>query len=358
MSSSRDTRLKRLQSNLIEWKIDAALITSFENIRYLSGFTGSSAVVIAAQNKGFFLTDSRYTAQAHDEVEGFKIIEYKKQIDEVVSLFKKIKAKNIGFEGSNINYDYYKKLKHFLKGRRIFSLTEKLNAIRIKKDAAEIEIIRHAARIGTKGFDIAKRRIKDGAVERDVAIAMEFGMKKIGAEKASFDIIVASGKRAALPHGRASMKKIKKGEAIVVDSGAVFKGYNSDETCTFFVGKFGKEYRDIYNIVKEAHDAAIMAVKPGVKASSIDKIARGIIKKAGYGKHFGHGTGHGIGLLVHEAPKISKFDNTMLEENMVFTIEPGIYMPEWGGVRIEDTVRVTKNGCEVLTKTSKEMTVL
>lgn len=358
MSSSRDTRLKRLQSNLLEWKIDAALITSLENIRYLSGFTGSSAVVIAAQNKVFFLTDSRYTAQAHDEAEGFKIIEYKKQIDEVVSLLKRIKVKNIGFEGSNINYDYYKSLKNFLAGRRLFSLTEKLNAIRIKKDAAEIEIIRHAARIGAEGFDIAKRRIRDGAIERDVAIAMEFGMRKKGAERASFDIIVASGKRAALPHGRASMKKIKKGEAIVVDSGAVFKGYNSDETCTFFIGKFDKKYKDIYNIVKEAHDTAIMAVKPGVKASFIDKIARGIIKKAGYEKYFGHGTGHGIGLLVHEAPKISKFDNTMLEENMVFTIEPGIYMTECGGVRIEDMVMVTKNGCEVLTRVSKEMTVL
>ncbi|MBI5892497.1 MAG: aminopeptidase P family protein [Deltaproteobacteria bacterium] len=358
MSSNRDARLKRLQYNLLEWKIDAALITSFENIRYISGFTGSSAVVIAAQNKVFFLTDSRYITQAHDEVEGFKIIEYKKQIDEVVSLLKKIKAKDIGFEGNNINYDYYKKLKNFLANRRIFSLTEKLNAIRIKKDAAEIEIIRQAAKIGAKGFDIAKRHIRDGAVERDVAIAMEFGMRKRGAEKPSFDIIVASGKSAALPHGRASTKKIKKGEAVVVDSGAVYKGYNSDETCTFFTGSPTRKQKEIYDIVKDAHDAAIDAVMPGVKASSIDAAARGIIKKAGYGKYFGHGTGHGIGLLVHEMPKISKFDNTMLEENMVFTIEPGIYMPEWGGVRIEDMVRVTKSGCEVLTRVSKEMTVL
>lgn len=358
MSSNRDTRLKRFQSNLLEWKIDTALITSFENIRYLSGFTGSSAAVIVTNANAFFLTDSRYVTQANNEVDGFRIIEYKKQMDEVVSLLKKVKAKDIGFEGSNINYDYYKSLKNFLAGRRIFSLTEKLNVIRIKKDAAEIEIIRQAARIGAKGFDIAKRRIRDGAVERDVAIAMEFGMRKKGAEKASFDIIVASGKRAALPHGRASMKKIKKGETIVVDSGATFKGYNSDETCTFFTGSPTRKQKEIYNIVKDAHDAGIDAVMPGVKASSIDAAARGIIKKAGYGKYFGHGTGHGIGLLVHEMPKISKFDNTMLEENMVFTIEPGIYMSEWGGVRIEDMVRVTKNGYEVLTRVSKEMTVL
>lgn len=356
---SYETRLKNLKSDIIRWKVDALLVSSTANIRYLTGFTGSSSMVVVTPQRAYFLTDSRYILQAHDEVvKGFKIMFYKKQAEEVCSLLKKLKAKRIGFEGKDVAHDYYKKLKGLVSGGRFISLSDNMSVMRSTKAHEEISMLNEAVRIGTVGFDIAKLCIKDGAVEKDVALKMEYGMKRCGAEKTSFDIVVASGCRSALPHGRASQKKIKNREMIIVDSGAVYNGYNSDETCTFFLGKPTPRQKEIYTIVKDAHDAAIGAVRPGVKASCIDDIARTVIKSAGYGKYFGHGTGHGVGLCVHEAPSISSLDNTLLEENMVFTIEPGIYLSDFGGVRIEDMVVVTNNGCSVLTKVSKEMTVL
>ncbi|HBO85121.1 MAG TPA: integrase [Deltaproteobacteria bacterium] len=331
-----------------------------ENIRYFTSFTGSSAAAVVTPDSGFFLTDSRYMTQAYNEVcvRGIKIKGYKKQIEQVACLLNQSKVKRVGFEDKGITYEYYQKLKSKLTGKRLIPLSDEVNRLRIKKDEAEIETIRDAVRIGKRCFETAKRCIRAGVIENDIAVAMEFEMRKEGAEKAAFDIIVASGKRASLPHGKASLKAIKRGEMVVVDSGVMYKGYNSDETCTFFVGAVTKKQRDIYNIVKEAHDAAIECVMPGVKTSDIDKTARGIIKKAGYGKYFGHGTGHGVGLQVHEMPSISCTDNTVLEEGMVFTIEPGIYIPGWGGVRVEDMLVVTADGCEVLTNVSKDITVL
>ncbi|MBI5682992.1 MAG: aminopeptidase P family protein [Deltaproteobacteria bacterium] len=355
---SNELRLKNLRSKMPACGVDAVIITSVPNIRYLTGFTGSSSVLVITLHTAYFLTDLRYISQAHNEVKGFRIKGYKRQVDWVSSLLMRLKAKRIGFEGKEVTHDYYRKLKSLVSGKKFISLSDNISALRSKKDEGEISLIKEAVKIGTKGFDIAKMRIKDGAVEKDVAFKMEYGMRRCGAEKTSFDIIVASGHRAALPHGRASRKKIKSGEMVIVDSGAVYEGYSSDETCTFFIGKPTRRQKEIYTIVRDAHDAAIDAVKPWVKASVIDSTARRVIKGAGYGRYFGHGTGHGIGLCVHEMPSISSFDDTLLEENMVFTIEPGIYVPDFGGVRIEDMVMVTRDGCDVLTKVSKEMTVL
>lgn len=269
-----------------------------------------------------------------------------------------MESKVVGFEGQGITYDTYHKLKNLLRGKRFFLAPDDIDKIRCSKDEDELKRIRKAIDLASVGFRTAIDCIMPGILERDIALAIEMAMKKMGAEDIPFDIIVASGIRAALPHGKASDKRIKKSEMVIVDLGATYQGYNSDETCTFVVGQPSREQKKIYQIVKDAHDYAIDAVRPGVKASYIDSVARDFIKAAEYGKYFGHGTGHGVGLAVHEWPNISPYNNAAIEEGMVFTIEPGIYIPDWGGVRIEDMVLVTRDGCKVLTKMSKEMAVL
>lgn len=324
----------------------------------MSGFTGSNGIIIITEGRAFFLTDSRYITQASEEVCDFRIKLYKKQFEEVALLLKKLKSKFIGFEGKGLTYEMYHKLKRLLSGKKLTPILDDIDRIRCKKEADEIKKIKKAIELGTAGLCAAKKYIEPGIVERDIALKIEMTMKKKGAQGLSFDIIVASGSRASLPHAKASDKRIKKNELIIVDLGAKLQGYNSDETCTFIVGKPTTKQKEVYQIVKDAHDMAIEAVMPGVKASYIDSVARYFIRSAGYGKYFGHGTGHGVGLAVHEWPNISPYNDSIVEEGMVFTIEPGIYIPKWGGVRIEDMVLVTKDGCEVLTEMSKEMQVL
>lgn len=324
----------------------------------MTSFTGSSAVILVTPKAGFFLTDPRYITQAEGEVKGFRIKGYKKQVPEVISLIKRLRIKRLGFEGEGISYDYYQRLRSGLSSLRLLSISDGIGRLRMRKDPEEVEAIKGAIRFSTRGMALAMEVIAPGVRERDVALKVEFDMKTKGSEGVPFDIIVASGPRGALPHGRATSKRVKRGEFVVVDLGAIYRGYHSDETCTFAVGRPARRQREIYQVVKEAHDRAIEGVRPGLKASYIDSIARGVIKRAGYGEYFGHGTGHGVGLSVHESPRISPFDNTILEEGMVFTIEPGVYIPGFGGVRIEDMVLVTSRGCKLLTKTPKEICVL
>lgn len=338
--------------------MDALLVTVLEDIRYITGFTGSSAVTLVTPKAGFFLTDPRYITQAEGEVKGFRIKGYKKQASGVISLIKRLRIKRLGFDGKGISYDYYQRLRRGLSSQRLLSISDGIGSLRIRKDPEEVEAIKGAIRFSTRGMALATEVMAPGVRERDVALNIEFDMKTKGSEGVPFDIIVASGPRAALPHGRATSKRIKRGEFVVVDLGAIYRGYHSDETCTFAVGRPGRRQREIYQVVKEAHDRAIEGIRAGVKASYIDSIARGVIRRAGYGEYFCHGTGHGVGLSVHEAPRISPFDNTILEEGMVFTIEPGIYIPGFGGVRIEDMVLVTSRGCKVLTRTPKELKIV
>lgn len=351
-------RLRNIRDRLSSWEADALLITTPENIRYISGFTGSSGAIIITQRHAFFLTDSRYAVQSKYEVSGLQIRIYKKQVEEIVSLINKLKLKRIGFEGTGLTYEMYRRLKSGLKKGKFFPVSEDIDKIRCRKDAGEIKILKKAIRLSSIGFKTAINCIVPGMAECNAAFEIETAMKKKGADGLAFDIIVASGKRAALPHGKASDKKIRKSEMVIVDLGAKYHGYNSDETCTFITSKPDKKQKEIYQIVKDAHDKAIEAVKPGVKASYIDSVARDFIKKAGYGKYFGHGTGHGVGLAVHEWPNISPYNNNVVEEGMIFTIEPGIYISGWGGARIEDMVLVTASGCDILTEMSKELQVI
>jgi Xaa-Pro aminopeptidase len=226
------------------------------------------------------------------------------------------------------------------------------------KDPAEITLLRKAARIAAQSLQEVMPLIRPGIREIDVACELEYRMKKNGGDGPSFQPIVASGYRAALPHGVASLKKIAAGDVVVIDYGTVYRGYASDETCTFFVGKPTARQKKIYRIVLEAHDRAIAALRPGKTLKAIDAAARGYIEQQGFKKYFNHGTGHGVGLAVHEPPRVSYLADGNVDAGMVVTIEPGIYIPGWGGVRIEDTVVVRDRGCEIITRADKRLTVL
>jgi len=343
---------KRLESH----QLDAVLLLSLENIRYLSGFTGSDAVFLLTQKEAFFLTDSRYWTQAEDEVRDAQIVRYQKKIDGLVSLLLDLKSKRVGFESSSLPFSLYQTLLEKLEGRIEFVPLEKeLKNLRAFKDETELSLIRSAIGIASEAFLHVLKLIKEGEEERALSLEMEFFMKQRGAEATGFDIIVASGVRSALPHGRASDKRIEKGDFVLIDFGSRFKGYHSDQTRTLFCHSSTSEQRKIYEIVKEAHDRAIAKIRPGLPISEVDRVAREFIQAQGYGAYFGHGTGHGIGLAVHEDPVVNGENQDPLQEGMVFTIEPGIYLPGWGGVRIEDMVRVTPDGAEVLTYLSTEI---
>jgi Xaa-Pro aminopeptidase len=240
----------------------------------------------------------------------------------------------------------------------LIPLEEELKNFRAEKDSKELALIRRAIDISSNAFLSLPKILKEGVLEREVALEMEFFMKRNGADAIGFDIIIASGKRSALPHGRASTKGIEKGDFILIDFGSEFQGYHSDQTRTLVCGNPSLEQQKIYRIVKEAHDRAIEKIRPGIPIGEVDTAAREYIRNQGYGDYFGHGTGHGIGLAVHEDPVVNSENKGLLQEGMVFTIEPGIYIPNWGGVRIEDMVFVTPQGAEVLTYLPGELNVV
>lgn len=352
-------RLKRLRASMAEKKLDAYLVTDLKNIRYLTGFTGSSAYAVVSADKAFFLTDPRYTAQSREEVKGFRIRIFKKALDTVVQTVGELKAGVVGFESASVSFDNYTKLARAMRGKsRLKPSPGLVSALRGVKDPFEIEKISEAAKLLDKGFNHAMKVVKPGAIERDAAFAIETFWRKRGAESLAFDTIIASGERGALPHGKASEKRIKKGELVVVDMGALLNGYNSDETRTFVTGRPTAKQKEVYQVVRDAQAAGIESIRPGVKAAAVDLAARSVIKKAGYGKYFGHGTGHGVGLDIHEGPGLGPTSVDVLEEGTVITVEPGIYIPGWGGVRIEDMALVTKNGAKLLTSTTRDLVIL
>ncbi len=356
-------RLKALRSAMRArgtGAVDALLVTDLANIRYLTGFTGSSARVLVTKRGAWFFTDFRYDSQAHAEIgvkSGFKIIILKKGwMESVAGLFSRLKCVSLAFEENFLTYGAFRGLKKALGGVRLKPVSGIVEKLREIKDPFEIKELKTAASIADAGFKEAARLIKSGRKglsELDVSEAIERVLKKKGAIGPSFDIIVASGSRSALPHGIASDKLIKKGEFVIVDMGALYKGYHSDATRTYITGRPTKRHLEIYDCVLAAHDRAVEIVRPGVKAVDIDFAARDYIERAGFGKYFGHGTGHGTGLVIHEGPNISPKSKDVVEEGMVFTIEPGIYIPGFGGVRIEDMVQVTGNGSKLLTKASQ-----
>jgi Xaa-Pro aminopeptidase len=358
-NSFYEIRQRNCRKILDSYHLDAILFVSLENIRYLCGFTGSDGAFILTQKGCFFLTDSRYWTQADEEVKGAQIIHYKKKLDGIVPLLLDLKLKNIGFESLSLTFSFHRSLSEKLANEaKLIPLEDELKNLRAVKDAQELALIQRAIDISSKAFLHILEMLKEGVFEREVALEMESFMKHTGADAIGFDIIIASGKRSALPHGRASGKRIGRGDLILIDFGSGFQGYHSDQTRTVVCGQPSAEQKKVYQVVKDAHDKAIEKVSPGIPIQEVDAAARDHIRNQGYGEYFGHGLGHGIGLAVHEDPVVNFENKGLVQEGMVFTIEPGIYLPNWGGVRTEDMIRVTPHGAEVLTYLSKELRVI
>jgi len=339
--------------------IDAFIVSNDSSVRYFTGFTGGGALLLVTREKVYLFTTPLYREQSEEETEGIEIEIAK---DSILSRFAKSKAtkslNRIGFELGHISYQEYEKLKSLLKDKELVGFKNLPEKIRMTKDEEEIENIGKAAEIGDCVFEEIKKIIRPGITERDLTIEIDYLLRKNGGEKPAFDTIVASGPRSSLPHATPTDRKIAEGDFLTFDLGTKFEGYASDMTRTLIVGKCTQEMRKIYDVVLRAQKEAISNVRPGVKFKELDSIARNIIKEKGYGDNFIHSLGHGIGLDVHESPRISKKGKGEVTKGMVFTIEPGIYIKGVGGVRIEDTVVVKDSGAEILTKSPKEFAVI
>ncbi len=348
-------RVNKLQAQLEENEIDALLVTKRENIRYLSGFTGSSGVIVITSNSASFITDFRYTEQANDQVKGYDIIELDTSlIKSVADVVSRESIKRLGIEQDAMTVGQYRTYEKEVDVQLIETsgIVEKLRLI---KDESEIKIMKEAAAIADAAYTHIQTFIRPGRTEREVANELEMFMRSKGADSSSFDIIVASGLRSALPHGVASDKVIQTGELVTLDFGAYYKGYCSDITRTLAIGPVSDELRQIYDTVLRAQLAGVEGIRAGITGIEADALTRDIIKEAGYGEYFGHSTGHGLGMEVHEAPGLSFRSDTVLEPGMVVTIEPGIYINGVGGCRIEDDVVITEDGCYLLTQSPKEL---
>jgi len=351
-------KIEKLRERFAEYDIDGMLITSGYNRRYMTGFTGTAGVVVIGPNQAVFITDFRYTEQASRQVEGYEIVQHTGLlIEEVVKQVERLGIRKLGFEQDHLSYATFQTYAKEIKAELVpvSGIVEKLRLI---KSAAEIKILKEAAEIADAAFDHIIRFIRPGVTEREVANELEFFMRKQGAVSSSFDIIVASGYRSALPHGVASDKAIEKGELVTLDFGAYYKGYCSDITRTVAVGDISDELKQIYDVVLQAQLRGMAGIKPGITGREADALTRDYITEKGYGEYFGHSTGHGIGLEVHEGPALSVRSETVLEPGMVVTVEPGIYIAGLGGVRIEDDTVVTADGNESLTRSPKELIIL
>lgn len=337
-------------------EIDAMLVYSPLNIRYLSGFTGSTAYLYISKKNQILLTDFRYIEQASNECKGFEIIDLLQNglIATINECIKKDSAKKIAFE-SSITYQEYQSLLNGLKSIELIAGDQLIEDIRMIKDDSELELIQHAVSIGDQAFTHILDFIKPGITELEIALELEYFMKKQGATKLSFDSIVASGIHSSMPHASPTDKKIENGDFLTLDFGCIYKGYCSDMTRTVVIGKASDQQKNIYQKVLEAQLKAINSIKAGLHSTDIDKLARDVIDSAGYKDNFGHGLGHGVGLYIHENPRLSPIGKYTLLENMVVTVEPGIYIQGFGGVRIEDMVVVKNNGCNNFTHSPKEL---
>lgn len=339
------------------FEADTILLLGLVNIGYLSGFTGSDGALVITSSDRYLLCDSRYTLQASDEAPLCTVSEYKTKMEGISSLLKRIGCKRVAFDAEKVSVSFFNSMRDSLPDLDFVPIADELDQLRSVKSPDEIKLVAASAELASSAFHELLPHIKPGVSERWLALELEFIMKRSGAEEKAFDFIVASGCRGALPHGRPTEKLLQPGEMVTIDFGACFHGYNSDETVTVAVGDPDSKLLEIYAVVKEAHDLAIGAVKPGVECRVLDEIARNHIADCGYGGYFGHGLGHGVGLEIHEKPTLSPRGRQRVEAGMIFTIEPGIYLPALGGVRIEDMVQVTETGCTVLSKVSKELMI-
>jgi Xaa-Pro aminopeptidase len=346
----------KLREALATEGLDAILITQPENRRYLSGFTGSAGVLLISQDQAVLATDFRYYEQVEKQAPDFRLAKITNKFEPLLpELVHQVGAKKVGFESVHLTVDQHQEWQKVAEGFELVPTKELVERIRAVKDEDELSKIRKAIALADEAFAHIVDFIEPGMTEKEVAWELEVFMRTHGAAKVAFDLIVGSGPNGAMPHATVSERVIRAGEPIVIDMGAMIDGYNSDLTRTICASRPDDKFRGIYNIVLEAQCTAEQSIRPGMTGKQADSVARQVIEEAGYGDNYGHGLGHGVGLAVHEKPGVGRLSEDVLEPGMVFTVEPGIYLPGWGGVRIEDVVVMREDGVQVLTQASKEL---
>ncbi|MGF7030337.1 Xaa-Pro aminopeptidase [Paenibacillus mucilaginosus] len=352
-------RVHRLRELLDEKGIPALFITNATNRTYMTGFTGSSGYVLITASRAVLLTDFRYMTQAPQQAPGYEVVEHAPKVAETVKdILAREGITRLGFEASDLSFSAYRSYAEGLSPVELLPTEGLVETLRMVKDEGELAVMQEAADLADRTFTHILDFLKPGVKELDIALEIEMFVRRNGAASTSFETIVASGERSALPHGKASEKLIGNNEFVKLDYGAYYKGYCSDITRTVVLGTPSDKHREIYGIVLEAQMAALEAIRPGMTGREADAVARDIITKYGYGDHFGHGLGHGLGMEVHESPRLSKLGDTVLKPGMTVTVEPGIYLPGFGGVRIEDDIVITDQGNRRLTHSGKDLIVL
>lgn len=349
-------RRQKLAEQFGEQKIDAFFVTSAPNVRYLTGFTGSNGQLLVFPDEAYFFTDPRYRLQSAQQVNCKITIASGPLWPRILAVLNKRKVRQLGFESHHLNFWNYQLMRAGVSLKtELRSVTGLVERLRMTKSPEEIRLIRAAVATNSAAFELAVKAIRPGIREIELAAEIEYRMRGLGAEKAAFDTIVAFGERTALPHAQPGPTALKRGQLVLIDMGAMREGYSSDMTRMLHLGRAPRKLRQMYDAVLEAQLAAVAAVRPGVTAAHVDQMARKVLKSAGLDKLFVHSTGHGLGLEIHEPPRVGRKDMTRLGPGMAITIEPGVYLSGFGGIRIEDTLVVTETGCEVLTQTPKLM---
>lgn len=338
----------------------AALVTDETSIFYFTGFPHSEGYLLITKDNSYLLVDFRYIEAAQNTVKSSQVVMFSNPFETINNFISANNIKEILLESDKITVSAFKTMQKEIKAELISDdkLSELIKDLRIIKSADEIEKLKIAQNIAEKAYLEVLNMVKPGVTERQIALELEYLMKKYGAEKIAFDLITVTGKKTSLPHGVPSDVEVRNGDFVTFDIGAVYEGYHSDMTRTIAVGEVSDKQKEIYSIVLKSHLAGLDAVKAGVSGFDVDKVCRDIIKDAGYGEFFGHGTGHGVGLEIHEEPRVSPKGETILKSGMIITVEPGIYLPDEFGVRIEDTVLVTDNGFETFAHIPKELIIL
>lgn len=343
---------------LKEQELDALVISDGYNMRYISGFAGATGYLYLTKRRHILLTDSRYTTQAKEEAAAFDVreiasgAEYGQMIGQLI---KEDKAQRVGFEDLHMIYADFCELKEHASGAEWVRLGGTVNALRSVKEEWELQRIAKAEQIGDLAFEKILGELKPGVTELSIAAKLDYYMRELGAQGNSFDTIVASGTNSAMPHAVPTEKKLEKGDFVTMDFGCCYQGYCSDMTRTVMIGKADAKQKELYHIVLEAQLAALAELRAGKTGAEVDAVARQIIEKAGYGSYFGHGLGHSVGLFIHEEPRLSPKCREILQSNVPITVEPGIYLPGLYGVRIEDLVVITEDGCKNLASSPKEL---
>lgn len=351
-------RRERLAAVFGQYRVDAMLVTALPNVRYLSGYTGSNGAVLLSASRAILFTDPRYQTQAPLESDCEVQIAKGPLLAEVLKWIGRLGAKRLGFERGRISFEHYDFLKREVAGSKLVPIPGAIERIRMVKSTAEIGTIKAAVELNSAALEQALKNFKTGMTEIDIAAEIEYRMRHLGADGPSFETIVASGPRSALPHAHPTASPVDCNQLLLIDMGATVAGYASDMTRTMGVGQLPPKAKRVYKAVLESQLAALDAVKAGAHSGAVDGAARNVLKRSGFDKFFVHSTGHGLGLEIHEMPRIGRKDPTTLEVGMAITIEPGVYLEGFGGVRIEDTVVVTEKGCQILTPTPKDLLVL